>query len=243
MTDNLKVVAVIQARMGSSRLPGKMLMDLCGHPLLHWVLYRVKEARRLTAVVLATSSLKQDDPLAELARSLDVGVFRGSEADVLGRFKDAAREFDADVVVRVCADNPFIAPEELDRLVDCFFSLKQSGADPHRVYAFNHLTTMNNDYPDGLGAEIFSRDLLETLDRLAREPSDREHVTTYLWDHPRDFEIYPVLARPEIAYPGVKLDVDTREDLERLRQLGARLSLESSALQVVRAYLELFGAY
>jgi spore coat polysaccharide biosynthesis protein SpsF len=243
MKDNLTTVALVQARMGSSRLPGKMIMDLCGYPVLHWVLHRVKQARRLTEVVLATTKLKQDDPLTELAQFLKVGVSRGSEADVLARFWDAAREFKADVVVRVCADNPFIAPEEIDRLVDCYISRRQSGGDPRRLYAFNHITTMDNNYPDGLGAEIFSLDLLATLHRLAMESSDREHVTTYLWDHPRDFEIYPVFAPPEIAYPGVKLDVDTQADLNRMRQLGARLSQGSSAIQVVRAYLNLFGEY
>ena len=153
MKDNLTTVALVQARMGSSRLPGKMIMDLCGYPVLHWVLHRVKQARRLTEVVLATTKLKQDDPLTELAQFLKVGVSRGSEADVLARFWDAAREFKADVVVRVCADNPFIAPEEIDRLVDCYISRRQSGGDPRRLYAFNHITTMDNNYPDGLGAE------------------------------------------------------------------------------------------
>lgn len=239
----MKIVGIIQARMGSSRLPGKMMMDLCGQPVVHWVCSRVKQARRLTEVVLATTKLKQDDPLTELAQALKVGVFRGSEADVLTRYWDAAREFKADVVVRVCADNPFIAPEEIDRLVDCYSSRRESGADPRRLYAFNHLPTMNNDYPDGLGAEIFSLDLLATLDRLTMELSDREHVTTYLWDHLRDFEIFPVFAPPEIAYPGVKLDVDTPADLNRLRQLGAQLSQGSSAIQVVRAYVDLFGEY
>jgi spore coat polysaccharide biosynthesis protein SpsF len=243
MQDNLKIIALVQARLGSCRLPGKMLMDLCGQPILHWVLYRVSQARRLTEVVLATTELRQDDSLTELAQRLGIEFFRGSEADVLGRFWGAAREFKAEVVVRICADNPFIAPEEIDRLVDCYFSRRQSGGDPRRLYAFNHLPTMNNDYPDGLGAEIFSRELLETLEGVAREPSEREHVTTYLWEHPGDFEIYPVFAPPGIAYPGVKLDVDTQEDLDRMRQLGARLSQDSSAIEVVRAYLDLFGAY
>lgn len=197
----------------------------------------------MTEVVLATTKLKQDDPLTELAQSLKVEVFRGSEADVLGRFWDAAREFKADVVVRVCADNPFIAPEEIDHLVECYCNRRQTGEDPGRLYAFNHLPTMDNNYPDGLGAEIFSLDLLATLYRLAKKSSDREHVTTYLWDHLRDFEIYPVFAPPEIAYPAVKLDVDTQADLNRLRELGTRLSQESSAIQVVRAYLDLFGMY
>jgi spore coat polysaccharide biosynthesis protein SpsF len=241
MKDNPKTVALVQARMGSSRLPGKMMMDLCGYPVLHWVLYRVKQAQRLDEVVLATTERKQDDPLTELAQSLKVRVFRGSEADVLGRFRDAAREFKADVVVRVCADNPLIAPEEIDRLVDLYRSLLNQGADPDRLYAFNHLPRLGNRYADGLGAEIFSQKLLHNLAHLAVAPPHREHVTTYLWEHAADYDIHAVPAPPEVAYPEVKLDVDTPEDLERLRILGAHLSLKSSARDIVLAYRKQFG--
>ena len=96
------------------------MMDLCGHPLLFWVLSRVKKAKLTTSTLLATSDMEKDDPLAELAQQLNVPVFRGSETDVLGRFVAAAIMAKADHVVRVCGDNPLIAPEEIDRLVEFF---------------------------------------------------------------------------------------------------------------------------
>ncbi|MCG2771118.1 MAG: glycosyltransferase family protein [Desulfobacterales bacterium] len=236
----MKTVAIIQARMGSSRLPGKMLMDLCGYPILHWVLSRVKSAKEADRVVLATTTSPRDDALAELAAGLQVAVWRGSEADVLGRFIEAAREALADVVVRVCADNPLVAPEEIDRLIVFYRASLEQGVEPERLYAFNHIPALGNRYPDGLGAEIFSRALLEELAHQTESPYDREHVTVYLWKHPEDYDIRPVPAPCEIAYPQVKLDVDTQEDLQRLRWLCARLSPESSALDLVRAYLDKF---
>lgn len=231
----MKTVAIIQARMGSSRLPGKMLMDLCGYPILHWVLSRVKFARKADLVVLATTALPRDDALAELAAGLRISVWRGSETDVLGRFIEAAREAQADVVVRVCADNPLVAPEEIDRLIVFYRASLQQGVEPERLYAFNHIPALGNRYPDGLGAEILSRKLLEHLANRTQSPYDREHVTVYLWRHPGDYVIRPVPAPPEIAFPEVKLDVDTQEDLQRLRRFCDRLSPESSALDAVRA--------
>lgn len=241
MKYNLKVVAVVQARMGSSRLPGKMLMDLCGYPVLHWVLSRVRSARQANRVVLATTTLPRDDALVNLAAGLGVSVFRGSEADVLGRFIEAGREAQADLVVRVCADNPLIAPEEIDRLIVFYRASLEQGADPERLYAFNHIPALGNRYPDGLGAEIFARTLLENIAHQTESPYDREHVTVYLWKNPGDYDLRPVPVPPEIAYPQIKLDVDTQEDLQRLRRLCVRLSPESSAVDVVQAYLDQFS--
>jgi spore coat polysaccharide biosynthesis protein SpsF len=229
--------------MGSSRLPGKMMMDLCGYPVLHWVLHRVKQASGLHGLVLATTLLHQDDVLVELAQGLKVDIFRGDAADVLGRFDGAAAQVQADVVVRVCADNPFIAPEEIDRLTAAYGARLQAGSDLARLYLFNHITTRENRYAGGFGAEIFSRQLLRNLAARAVEPHHREHVTTYIWDHPVDYDIPPITASPEIAYPAVKLDVDTQEDLDRLRQLCPRLSMQSSAREIVKAYITIFGAH
>ncbi|HNC94755.1 MAG TPA: NTP transferase domain-containing protein, partial [Myxococcota bacterium] len=108
------VVAIIQARMGSVRFPGKMLANLHGYPVLEWVLHRVAQATEVDEVVLATTDMARDNPLVELAGRLAVPVHRGSESDVLGRFADAAAAFDAEGVVRICADNPFIDPAEID---------------------------------------------------------------------------------------------------------------------------------
>ena len=126
----MHTLALVQARMGSTRLPGKMMMDLCGYPVLHWVLYRLKRATGLAGIVLATTDLERDEPLAELALGLGIQVFRGSETDVLGRFIAAARRFGADPVVRVCADNPMIAPEEIDRLISLLSGQFGAGGRP-----------------------------------------------------------------------------------------------------------------
>lgn len=237
----MKVVAIIQARMGSSRLPGKMMMDLCGYPVLQWVLQRVKRASSLNGVLLATTNLPQDDVLVGLARGMKVDTFRGDADDVLGRFDRAAAQVQADVVVRVSADNPFIAPEEIDRLVAAYEAKLLSGSNPARLYLFNHITTQKNRYADGFGAEIFSMPLLMDMAVKAGNSGHREHVTTYIWDHPADYDIHVLVAPLEIAFPAVKLDVDTQEDLDKLRQLCPRLSMQSSARDIVKAYFAIFG--
>lgn len=231
-----QVVALVQARMGSSRLPGKMLMDLCGHPLLHWVLARTKRSRRLDSVVLATSACERDDALEDLAERLGIHCYRGSEDDVLGRLAQAARAYRADTVVRLCGDNPLIAPEEIDRLVDFYQAALDDGAPRDRLYASNATPALGSDYPDGLGGEILSDALLDHLDEIADTPRLREHVTAGLLEAPKNFDLRAVPAPPEIAYPDVKLDVDTRGDLERLRRLCQGLCLHSRAVEIVQAY-------
>jgi len=232
-----KVVALVQARMGSTRLPGKMLMDLRGYPILHWVLSRSKQAKKLDQVVLATSALDRDDPLEALAKSLRVACFRGSESDVLGRFAEAARVYNADIVVRICADNPLTAPEEIDRLVDFYLDALRCGTSRERLYAFNHIPTAENHCPDGLGAEILSRTILQRMADTAASVAHREHVNDFILDHPDEFDIRAVPVLPELAYPQIKLDVDTQEDLQKLRRLCQGLDLNCTAHEIVREYL------
>jgi len=204
-----KVVVVIQARMGSSRFPGKMTASLAGRRLIDWVLCRVARCQEADEVILALPRSEENDVLAQAAGSYGLAVVRGPERDVLHRFLMAARQTRADVIVRVCADNPFVDPNEIDRLISFF---KEKRPD----YAFNHLNRQENNYPDGLGAEILSRGLLEELAVRAVNPRHREHVTLYRWEEAggRRMETFP--ARPEIAFPQVKLDVDFPEDLAAL---------------------------
>lgn len=236
-----RVVAIVQARMGSTRLPGKMLKDLCGHPVLEWALTRTRRSTRLDAVVLATSGTEQDDPLAALASALGIPCHRGSENDVLERYVDAAQDHDADIVVRVCADNPLVAPEELDRLVDFHEACLTSGASADRLYVCNATPFAGNSYPDGLGGEIFSTVLLRNLRRVVRDRADREHVNRYLLTRPRRFDIRTPTAPPELSFPNVKLDIDTSIDLDRMRTLCRKLSFDSSAMDIVRVYRSVFG--
>jgi spore coat polysaccharide biosynthesis protein SpsF len=241
LSKSSRTVAIIQARMGSSRLPGKMMMDLCGQPVLHWVLSRVKKIKLADSILLATSDTKKDDPLEELAQKLNVPVFRGSEQDVLGRFIEAGQMAKADYVVRICGDNPLIAPEEIDRLVEYYTKTLELENRPENLYAFNSSSKLGNQYPDGLGAEILSLSLLEKISRLDDQPSSREHVTKYIWDHPEQFLIRTFPAPKEIAYPSVKLDIDSQEDLEKLNILCAHLNQDSSPKKIINAYKRQFS--
>ena len=223
-----KTVALVQARMGSTRFPGKMLQLLGKHPILEWVLRRVSRAKCIDEVVLATSDRPIDDPLVELAKHLGTQVFRGSEADVLGRFAAAAEHSHADTVLRICADNPFVDPDELDRLVRKF---SENFCD----YACNHQDRLGSRYADGFGAEILSNHLLQQIAKVAKEPKHREHVTLYLWDHAEQFTLHPIHAPPKLAYPDMRFDVDTPFDLIQLRTLLLNgVNLTSGANQIIK---------
>jgi spore coat polysaccharide biosynthesis protein SpsF len=232
-----KVVALVQARMGSNRLPGKSMLPLAGKPLIEHVLRRVARSRTVHQLVLATTPALWDDILCREASRLGVEFFRGPEDDVLDRFFQAAKATRAEVVVRVCADNPLIAPEEIDRLVQCHLA---SGAD----YSFNHIPAMANGYPDGLGAEAMEFSALARLHHLARESRHREHVTLYIWDHLEDFRVETIPAPPDIAGQDIKLDVDTAADLARLEVLlqdAPGAPEDWPAADLVLAYRARFG--
>ncbi|MFH1033311.1 MAG: NTP transferase domain-containing protein [Pseudomonadota bacterium] len=233
-----RTVILVQARMGSSRLPGKMLLPLAGRPLLAWVLAGAGAARLANQVVLCTSVNPENDALAELAAGLGVAVFRGSEDDVLGRFVAAGRLHRAVWVVRVCGDNPFVNGGEIDRLV-AFFG--EHACD----YACNHVPRQDNGYPDGLGAEITTLARLEEAAQESQDPRDREHVTRWLVERPERFSLGLPQAPPEIAFPQVKLDIDTPEDHERMSRLAQALTQRGQdpqdAVAVCRLWRELLG--
>ena len=222
-----RTVAIVQARMGSARFPGKMLANLGGHPLLEWVLRRVSRARLLDETVLATSTDARDDALAALAGKIGIRTCRGDELDVLGRFVAAADLSHASQVVRVCADNPFIDPDEIDRLVAFF---QANACD----YACNHMDRLGSRYADGFGAEILSAELLRKIAGLATEPKHREHVTLYLWDHAADYRMLAVPAPSAMAHPELRFDVDNPADLAALEQLiAADVNLQTPASRIV----------
>jgi glutamate-1-semialdehyde 2,1-aminomutase/spore coat polysaccharide biosynthesis protein SpsF len=206
-----KVVAVIQARMGSSRLPGKTMADIEGHPMLWHVVQRVKRAALVNEIVVATSELLTDDPIARFCEQEDIRCFRGSENDVLDRYYQAARAESADVVVRVTGDCPLIDPSVIDKVVECFLTGEYD-------YASN---TLVRTYPDGLDAEVFSFQALEEAWKQATRPSDREHVTPYL--HSPRFRTFGV--ENDVALPRKKhrWTVDEIADLEFVRGVYAGL--------------------
>ncbi len=210
-----RVVCISQARMTSTRLPGKVLMDAAGRPLLAHHLERLARCRAIDALVLATTVNGTDDPVAELAESLGVPVFRGDEQDVLGRFAGAAAMAGAEVVVRVTADCPLIDPALVDRLVTAFL-----GSTP----PLDYLSLDVSRFPRGLDAEVFTRAALDEAAAGAAEPVEREHVTAHLYRRPERFRIGPPLAPEDGSVLAQRWCVDEAADLELVRRLlGALL--------------------
>jgi spore coat polysaccharide biosynthesis protein SpsF len=228
-----RTVAVIQARLGSQRFPEKMLALLGNRSLLEWVVTRVRRSEMLDRVVVATTQESRDDRLADECARLGVDVMRGPTDDVLARFAQAVEGDAADAVVRVCADNPFIDPACIDELVREY---RRHGVD----YAYNHRPHGACDYADGFGAEILSRGLLDKLQASDLSARHREHVTLAVVDGTIPALTHACIAPKELAYPKLRFDVDTANDLKSLNQLIAlgQISLVTTAAEVVRVALE-----
>jgi len=206
------VTGIVQARMGSTRFPGKMLMNLGQYPVIEWVLRRSKQSDSLDKVILATSDLSIDDELDKIANKLKIDVYRGSEVDVLGRFYGAADRYETDTIVRICADNPFIDPYEIKRLINFY---NNNNCD----YACNHQDRLGSGYVDGFGAEIFSKNILIDINSRAKEEKYREHVTLFLWDNMDKYILKSVPSPKVLNYPNLRFDVDTVADLTYLNNL------------------------
>jgi spore coat polysaccharide biosynthesis protein SpsF len=198
--------------MGSSRFPGKMSADLGGFPIIDWVLRRSKKSNLVDKFILATSTKTEDDFLIKKANDYMIGSYRGSENNVLSRFVEVANDENADIIVRICADNPFICGNEIDRVISLFLEKMPD-------YAFNHIPAMGNNYVDGIGAEVFTYDTLTTIAKNTENDSQLEHVTKYIWDNKKNFDIQIINAPVELANPEVGLDVDTKEDLSCLNNI------------------------
>lgn len=207
-----RTVAVIQARMGSTRLPGKVLERIGDRSLLAWTVGGVRAIPNVAEVVVATTTESGDDPLAEAARGLGVHVHRGPVHDVLTRFYDAASPFEPDLVVRQTADNPFPDPSIAAAQVEALVA--------------NSLDYMGiAGWPIGIAAEVCRTSALAEACSEATTPADREHVMPYLYSHPERFRIGS-LPRPSPLAEGSerwRYTVDTPADLELARELAARL--------------------
>lgn len=212
----MKRVIIIQARMTSTRLPGKILTDLAGQPMLVQQLRRLKRCRLADEIVVATTTNAGDDPVIKIARAENVRWYRGSESDVLLRYVDAARESRAELVVRVTADCPLIDPEQTDRVIA---ALDERAGECD--YASN---VMRRTLPRGLDTEALFRDTLERLHRLAKSNPAREHVTYFLTvERPDLFVTHGVAASEDNS--DLRWTVDTDEDLSMIRRVYAELRL------------------
>ncbi len=200
-------VALIQARMGSSRFPGKVLEDLCGEPMLWHVVNRVRKATRVDRVVVATTDRETDDAVAHFCAERIIQCVRGDEQDVLDRFYQAAKANQADVIVRITADCPLIDPTVIDKILVRF----ERGDCDYVSNVFRYT------YPDGLDTEVFSFAALERAWREARKPSEREHVTPYL--RAGNFRTANVESEIPVSPAQYRWTVDHPADLEFVRKV------------------------
>lgn len=207
----MTTVAVIQARCGSTRFPRKVLAELQGRPMLTHIIERVSRATLVDRVVVATTTLARDDDVASLVLASGAGLTRGPEDDVLTRYVQAAREHDADVVVRITADCPLTDPAVVDALI-------RARADQEADYASN---VEPPTYPEGYDCEVFTHECLTRLDREATAPYLREHVTALTRERPDLFRIARVASDRDLSW--IRLTVDVPADLARVETLLSRL--------------------
>jgi len=223
----VKTVAVIQARYGSTRFPGKVLATLVDRPMLAHVIDRVSRAASVDEVVVATTEDAADDAVAALAARCGAGVTRGPVDDVLTRYVLAARQHAADVVVRITADCPLVDPAVIDAVV-------QARADQDVEYASN---VEPWTYPDGYDVEVLTSACLEQLDSDALLPHEREHVTAHVREHPDEYRVASLAAEHDLSW--IRLTVDVPEDLARVAEvLTALPSTPPPDLAAVVAYFE-----
>ena len=214
--------AIIQARVGATRLPNKMFLYLHGHPIVEWVFQRVSQSKKIDQILFAIPDIEQDNLLAWYLESIGATVFRGSESDLVDRYYQAAKSVSAENIVRICADNPLICASEIDCLIDYF--------QHHQCdYAYNHIPKENR-YPDGLGAEICSMQLLEEIHQKAVTSEHREHLFNTIWDNGTDYIIRTFDPADEIAHPELKLDLDTMDDYQRLLEKPFRIDMSASEI-------------
>ena len=207
----MKVVAIIQARMGSTRLPGKVLQDIEDETMLARVVQRVRRATLINELLIATTDNPVDDTIVKECRKCSVPVFRGDENDVLDRYFRATQLTKAEAIVRITSDCPLIDPEVTDKTVRTFLDEKPD-------YASN---CMVRTYPRGLDTEVIAVKALERAWRVASKPYERAHVTPYIFEHPKEFKLVSVTGADDFS--GHRWTVDTPEDLAFVRAIYSRL--------------------
>lgn len=204
-----KIVCIIQARMGSTRLPGKVMKKIKGETVLYHVVERVKQSELIDQIVVATTTNRQDDVLVEEAKRLKVSSYRGSEEDVLSRYYYAAKKYNADRIVRVTSDCPFIDPTIVDQVISKHL---ETNAD----YTSN---SIERTYPRGLDTEVFNFDVLEEAYKNATQKYEKEHVTPYILEHPNKFKLINIEAEEKLRRPDIRITLDTIEDFELISRI------------------------
>lgn len=218
----MNVTAIVQARIGSTRLPNKVLLDIAGKPMLEHVFERLSRASCLTHAVLATTDNVKDQILVDFAKRLNIPVVAGSEDDVLARYLLSAQSVSSDYIVRITSDCPLLEPTVIDAMVKHHLD---TGAD----YTSN---AARRTFPRGLDAEIISWPCLQEAGRLGTKPRHREHVTPYIYENPERFHLEDFEAQGLLRRPDLRLCVDTPEDLRLIREIYSQFYSPDQAVPI-----------
>lgn len=216
MNEKKNIVAIVQARMGSTRLPGKVLMDIMGKPMLWHVVSRLRFSKLLDKIVIATSVNSKDDLIEDFCKANGIFFYRGKEEDVLDRYYETAKAFNAKHIVRITSDCPLIDPKVIDLVLECHISYQPD-------YTSN---TIKRTFPRGLDTEVFTFTALEKVYREANEYYQREHVTVYFYEHPQLFKLHNVENNKDFSY--LRWTVDVEEDLLFVKEIYKRLYEEGN---------------
>jgi spore coat polysaccharide biosynthesis protein SpsF (cytidylyltransferase family) len=203
----LNTAAIIQARMGSTRLPGKVMLEISGRPILWHVIDRVSKSKLIDGLIVATTVNSEDDLIEKFCNQIQIPVFRGSEDDVLDRYYQCARKFNVENIVRITADCPLHDPSVIDLVIERY---RQGNYD----YVSN---TVPPTYPDGIDVEVFSFKALDSAWRNASLVSEREHVTPYIKKHRDIFKINNVVNKEDLSF--YRWTLDQAEDLEFIQKI------------------------
>jgi len=213
------IVLIIQARMNSTRLPHKVISDLCGAPLIERILQRVKMVKKIGTFIVATTKRKDDDILVDIAKSNRVEVFRGSENDLVDRYYQAVKDRNVDHILRLPADNPIPEPSEYNRLIN--YHLKTNND-----FSSNICNFMGNGYPDGIGVEIFTIKSLKRIWKNEKRKKFREHLALNFYDYQKDkknlkfnFKVGTINCPSQISRPKLVFDVNSYKDYLFIKQI------------------------
>ena len=220
----MKVIATIEARMTSKRLPGKVMLFASGKPMLEHLVNRIRKVPSIDEIVFATTINRADDVLVEFANKVGIRYYRGSEDDVMQRVIDAAKSVDADIVVELTGDNPLIDPQIIEQSIEFF---KANNTD----YLFS------SNYPMGMNTQVFYLAALVRSANLTDAALDHEHVTLHIRNHPEIFSQVQLLASPEMNWPDLGLTLDEPKDYELLIKIIEHfdnLNMHFSCLDILR---------
>lgn len=212
-----KLTAIIQARLGSSRLPGKVMVKINGKPLLYYVINQTSHSKYIKNIIVATTRLSQDKKIVSFCKSNNIKYFRGSNTDLLDRYYNCAKKFNCNPIIRITSDCPLIDPIVIDTIIKKFLENSYDYVSNNIEKKQNEWVNSTCNFPQGMTVEISSFEALEKVWKKSKKSSEREHVFPYIQSHPKFFKISNVKHKPD--YSHVRCTVDRKEDLTFIKEL------------------------